>query len=203
MSGSPKRSSHTDERSLAQPNALTSRPRGREAGAAPVELAASSGQEPIRAFDVSEITGRSVVVLGLARQGMAVVRYLCSIGANVTVSDLATEEQLRTQREELAGLPVTFALGGHAPELLDSCDLLILSGGVPPQIPFIKEAVARGIPLSNDGLLTLQLAHAKGLGPVIAVTGSSGKTTTTTLAGQMLAGNRRPSTWAAISACPW
>ena len=42
MSGSPKRSSHTDERSLAQPNALTSRPRGREAGAAPVELAASS-----------------------------------------------------------------------------------------------------------------------------------------------------------------
>ena len=61
----------------------------------------------------------------------------------------------------LAGLPVELALGGHPLTLLDGCDLLCLSGGVPAQIEIVQEAIARDIPLSNDSLLTLQLAAAR------------------------------------------
>ncbi|MCB0043686.1 MAG: hypothetical protein KDE23_28560, partial [Caldilinea sp.] len=66
------------------------------------------------------------------------------------------------------------------------CDLLCLSGGVPLQLEIVQTAVARGIPLSNDSLLTMQLARARGLGPLVGITGSSGKTTTTTLVGEMV-----------------
>jgi UDP-N-acetylmuramoylalanine--D-glutamate ligase len=82
---------------------------------------------------------------------------------------------------QLDGLPIRYVLCGHPLSLLDNCDLLCLSGGVPPQLPIVQEASRQGIPLSNDSLLTFQLAYQMGLGPIIAVTGSSGKTTTTTL----------------------
>ena len=75
-----------------------------------------------------------------------------------------------------------FALGGHPLSLLDDADLLCLSGGVSPAIPIVQEAAHRGIPLSNDGLLTLQHCRA----PIVGLTGSAGKTTTTTLVGLML-----------------
>jgi UDP-N-acetylmuramoylalanine--D-glutamate ligase len=84
--------------------------------------------------------------------------------------------------ESLSGLSVSYVLGGHPLTVLDGCDLLCLSGGVPPETPLPQEARRRGIPLTNDSLLTLQLARA----PVIGVTGSSGKTTTTALVGEML-----------------
>lgn len=125
---------------------------------------------------------RNVLILGLARQGLALCRYFVAEGANVTVSDAAPAEKLGAELAALNGLPVTLALGGHPESLLDSCDLLCLSGGVPAQLPIVQEAIRRGIRLSNDSLLTLQLAPC----PVIAITGSSGKTTTTTLVGEML-----------------
>jgi UDP-N-acetylmuramoylalanine--D-glutamate ligase len=103
-------------------------------------------------------------------------------GAEVTISDVAPADQLSAPLTELAGQPVRLVLGGHPPELLDNCDLLCLSGGVPPQIPLVAAARRQGIPLSNDALLTLQHSPA----PAIGVTGSSGKTTTTTLVGLML-----------------
>lgn len=125
---------------------------------------------------------RNVLILGLARQGLALCRYFVAEGANVTVSDAAPAEKLGAELAALNGLPVTLALGGHPESLLDDCGLLCLSGGVPAQLPIVQEAIGRGIRLSNDSLLTLQLAPC----PVIAITGSSGKTTTTTLVGEML-----------------
>jgi UDP-N-acetylmuramoylalanine--D-glutamate ligase len=124
----------------------------------------------------------NVLILGLARQGLALCRYFVAEGANVTVSDAAPAEKLGAELAALNGLPVALALGGHPESLLDGCDLLCLSGGVPAQLPIVQEAIRRGIRLSNDSLLTLQLAPC----PVIAITGSSGKTTTTTLVGEML-----------------
>ncbi len=132
------------------------------------------------------LEGLNVVVLGLARQGLSLARYLCSQGALVTLSDNADAAQLQVEIKELGDLPVTLALGGHPESLLDKCDLLLLSGGVPPQIPFVQKAMERGIPLSNDSILTLEMIGTAELGPVATVTGSSGKTTTTMLVGEML-----------------
>ncbi len=136
--------------------------------------------------DAGVFEGKRIVILGLARQGLALARFFTAAGAQVTVSDAAPAEKLAAELDKLGGLPVQLLLGGHPLTLLDGCDLLCLSGGVPPQLPVVQSAVARGIPLSNDSLLTLQLAAGRGLGPVVAITGSSGKTTTTTLAGLML-----------------
>ena len=126
--------------------------------------------------------GRNVVILGMARQGLALARFFAAAGANTTISDIAPAEELAEELEQLAELPVALALGGHPPDLLDDCDLLCLSGGVGLQVPLVQDAVRRGIRLSNDSLLTMQLAPC----PVIAITGSSGKTTTTTLVVEML-----------------
>lgn len=126
--------------------------------------------------------GKKVTILGLARQGTALARFFCAENATVVVSDAAPAERLAEPLAEIAGLPVHLQLGGHPLSLLDGCDLLCLSGGVPPQIPIVQEARRRGIPLSNDTILTLQHSPA----PVVGITGSSGKTTTTTLVGFML-----------------
>lgn len=134
-----------------------------------------------------EFQGRKVVILGLARQGLALARFFVRAGAQTVISDAAPAEKLAQEIAYLGELPVELVLGGHPLTLLDGCDLLCLSGGVPPQSDFVQAAIARGIPLSNDSLLTLQLARRRGLGPLLALTGSSGKTTTTTLVGLMLA----------------
>jgi UDP-N-acetylmuramoylalanine--D-glutamate ligase len=137
----------------------------------------------------SGYTGVRATVLGMARQGLALARFLLRAGARVTVSDQRTAGQLATAAHALEqfaqelGVPVPrFVLGGHPLTLLDDTDLLLLSGGVSPAIPIAEEARRRGIPLSNDGALTLRHCPA----PVIGITGSAGKTTTTTLTGLIL-----------------
>ena len=123
-----------------------------------------------------------VVIVGLARQGVALARFFAGRGVRVVITDLRPADELQEEMEALSGLPISYVLGGHPFTLLDKCDLLCLSGGVPPETPLPQEACRRGIPLTNDSMLTLQLSKA----PVIGVTGSSGKTTTTTLVGEML-----------------
>jgi UDP-N-acetylmuramoylalanine--D-glutamate ligase len=147
-----------------------------------------AGAPPVRVpdFAVSTLAGRKVVILGLARQGSALARFCIAAGAKVVISDAAPAERLRAELQALGALPVDLILGEHPLSLLDECTLLCLSGGVPPQIPLVQEALARGIPLSNDSLLTFQAAAHFGLGPILGITGSSGKTTTTTLVGHIL-----------------
>ncbi len=128
-----------------------------------------------------KIRGSHVTILGLARQGRALARYLAQNGAQVTVSDLRDEEALAETLDELAGLPIRYVLGAHPLSLLDGVDLLCLSGGVPLEIPVVEEARRRDVPLSNDAQIFLERCPA----PVIGVTGSAGKTTTTTLVGEM------------------
>ncbi len=127
------------------------------------------------------LADKRVVVLGLARQGTALARFLVNIGAQVTVSDARGEEALAEALAELEGLPIRYVLGGHPLDLLDEADLLCLSGGVPTDLPIVKEARKRKIALSNDAQIFLERCPA----PVIGITGSSGKTTTTTLTGEM------------------
>lgn len=134
----------------------------------------------------SHYAGLRVVILGIARQGMALARFMVGQGAHVTLSDMASADKIGGAVQEAEELGARLALGGHPLSLLDACDLLCLSGGVPAQIEIVQEAIRRGIPLSNDSLITIEQARTLGLGPLIAITGSSGKTTTTTLVGKML-----------------
>jgi UDP-N-acetylmuramoylalanine--D-glutamate ligase len=125
--------------------------------------------------------GKRVVILGLARQGVALARFLAQSGAKVTVSDLSDKAVLANEVSELQGLSIHYVLGEHPLSLLDRTDLLCLSGGVPIDVPIVEEARQRGIPLSNDAQIFLERCPA----PVIGITGSAGKTTTTALTGEM------------------
>ena len=127
------------------------------------------------------LAGKRVVILGLARQGTALARFLAQAGAEVIVSDLRDEAALAGPLAELAEMPIRYVLGEHPLDLLDGADLLCLSGGVPVDVPIVVEAQRRSIPLSNDAQLFLERCPA----PIIGITGSAGKTTTTALVGEM------------------
>ena len=138
-------------------------------------------------FDERRDAGQSfansrILVVGLAREGTALARFLAERGARVTVTDRKPAEALADNRAALAGLPVTFALGSHPLELLDGKDLVFVSPGVPLEIPLLVEARQRDLPLSSETRLFTRLCPA----PIVGITGSSGKTTTTALAGSML-----------------
>ncbi len=122
-----------------------------------------------------------VLILGAARQGLALARWLSLHGARVTVSDMRGADELRLARESLADYRIDWALGGHPLTLLDSADVLCLSGGIPLTLPIVAGAIQRGIPLSNDSQIFMEVAPCKTIG----ITGSAGKTTTTTLVGNM------------------
>ena len=121
------------------------------------------------------------MILGAARQGVALARYLVRQGAAVVLNDHRTRPDLENAIAGLEDVPVQWMLGGHPLSLLEGVDLVCPSGGVPLEMPLIGEAVHRGIPLSNDSQIFLETCPC----PVIGITGSAGKTTTTTLVGRI------------------
>lgn len=125
--------------------------------------------------------GTRTLILGAARQGIALARWLSRHGSTVTLSDSRTADQLAAAITSLADTNVQWAVGGHPLELLNNVDVLCLSGGVPLTLPIVQEAVKRGIPLSNDTQVFMEVVPCKTIG----ITGSAGKTTTTTLVGEM------------------
>jgi UDP-N-acetylmuramoylalanine--D-glutamate ligase len=132
--------------------------------------------------DMSDpLFGKTAVILGFARQGQALARWLPTVGARVIVSDKRNFGDLAEAILDFVNAPISYAIGGHPLSLLDEADVLFLSGGVDPKQPICVEARRRGIPLSNDAQLFLERCPA----PIIGVTGSAGKTTTTTLVGEM------------------
>lgn len=148
----------------------------------------------------SDGQGKRVLILGAARQGKALTRYLLAQGAQVVLNDAQAREKLdlsdlndlsptiedaSTIDAKLtweAAPALTVVCGGHPLALLEGCDVLFVSGGVPLDLPIVQAARARGIPLSNDAQLFFEVCPA----PIIGITGSAGKTTTTTLVGEML-----------------
>jgi UDP-N-acetylmuramoylalanine--D-glutamate ligase len=130
-----------------------------------------------------DYSGKRIVILGLARQGVALARYLSEGGARVTVSDAQPAEKLATAIESLRDLTIEYVLGGHPLSLLDGADGLCLSGGVAANSPLAVEARRRGLPVSNDSQIFLEACPTR---DTIGLTGSAGKTTTTTLVGEML-----------------
>jgi UDP-N-acetylmuramoylalanine--D-glutamate ligase len=130
---------------------------------------------------MDELTGKKLVILGLARQGKALAQFAADVGAEVVVSDLRPAEKLGQDLTELAHLGIKIVLGEHPMSLLDKTDILAISGGVPADAPLVQAAQSRGIRITNDSLEFARRSPAA----VIGITGSAGKTTTTALTGVM------------------
>ncbi len=125
--------------------------------------------------------GKRVVILGAARQGQAAARWLARHGSQVTLNDRRSALDLAEAQSALSGTGVTWVLGSHPIDILDETDIVCLSGGIPLTNPIVVEANRRGIPLTNDTQIFMENVPCQTVG----ITGSAGKTTTTTLVGQM------------------
>ncbi|MDP2950051.1 MAG: UDP-N-acetylmuramoyl-L-alanine--D-glutamate ligase [Chloroflexota bacterium] len=125
--------------------------------------------------------GKRVTVVGLGIEGVDLVRFLHAQGARITVSDARPAERLQARLEQIAAIPVHLSLGANDPRDMVTTDIIFVSQGVPLDLPALAEARKRGVPLSSMFKLFLELCP----GPVAGITGSSGKTTTTALVGEM------------------
>ena len=125
--------------------------------------------------------GKRVMVVGMARSGVAAAQLLHRHGAIVTVNDSKTRQQLGDVLAPLEGLPLTWALGCPAAEVLPGQEVLVLSPGVPDSAPFVREAREAGVYVIGEVELAYQLAP----GDMVAVTGTNGKTTTVSLLGEI------------------
>ena len=136
-----------------------------------------------------EWKNRRVIVLGMARSGVAAAGLLAKLGAQVTISDSKTEEDFGHALDALRALGCTFALGeGPQRALAAGQDVMILSPGIPVAKPFVQEAMAKGVEVIGE----LELGARVMRGGLCAITGTNGKTTTTTLVGELLRTTGRP-----------
>jgi UDP-N-acetylmuramoylalanine--D-glutamate ligase len=128
------------------------------------------------------LRNKKVVVVGLGRTGLATARFLHQQGARVLVSDTADENQLGDSVRMLREMGIALELGPHRPASFQNADGIVVSPGVPHTIGPVVQAKSRDIPVMGE----VELASRFIKEPIIAVTGTNGKTTTTELLGQML-----------------
>lgn len=124
--------------------------------------------------------GKAISVIGAAKSGLAAARSLCESGARVFISDIQSEERLKAAIDG-AGLAgkVEYEAGGHSEKVLDA-EFIILSPGVRTDIPVLIKAQEKGIPVFSE----IEIAYRMSKGRRLVITGSNGKTTTTTLLGE-------------------
>jgi len=129
-----------------------------------------------------ELKDKRVLVVGFGRTGRDSARFLAQQGAHVLVSDLHPEAALRAEMTELSDPAIEYRLGAEEPDCLDGIDYVIPSPGVARENLLLQEASARRIPILSE----IELAYRFNRAPVFAITGTNGKSTTTTLVGEML-----------------
>lgn len=131
-----------------------------------------------------ELKDKKILVVGLARTGASVARFLAGRGARVTVTDKREREAVASFIESLQGRDITFELGRHGDETFLRADMIVVSPGVPMDIPQLRLAASQGIPVISE----IELAYRFIEAPIAAITGTNGKTTTTTLTGEIFKG---------------
>ncbi|MEJ2037303.1 MAG: UDP-N-acetylmuramoyl-L-alanine--D-glutamate ligase [Desulfosarcinaceae bacterium] len=132
-----------------------------------------------------DLNARNIVVVGLARSGLSAAQFLKARGARVTITDQTCEDALGAAVQQARELGVGLEIGGHQAATLDAADLIVISPGVPHTLSLFQEARERGVPVIGE----IELASRFIQKPIVAVTGTNGKTTTTELLGRMLAGS--------------
>lgn len=137
---------------------------------------------------IDQLTGKKVGVLGLGlRSGVPLIRFLHNLGCQVVACDRKEAEQLQEVLAELQGIPVELRLGPGYLAHLSDCQVLFRTPFMRPDLPELQAAVTQGARLSSEIELVVALAAA----PITGITGSDGKTTTTTLIGEMLRADGR------------
>ncbi len=126
---------------------------------------------------------KHIAIVGLGSTGIALARFFIKRGESVVITDIATREALGKNVEIAEGLGVQLDLGGHTPQTFDHADRVILSPGVPHTIAPLQRCREKGIPVVGE----IEVAFDHIQEPIIAITGTNGKTTTTRLVGDMLA----------------
>ena len=134
-----------------------------------------------------ELAGKRVLVIGLGKTGQSTVRFLAGRGASVVATDDKSLTEMRDATSALSGLDARLAFGPQDAAILSGVDLIIPSPGVPPTNPLLAEGVKRGVPV----LAEIEVAFRFLKRPVIAITGTNGKTTATTLIGEILRASGR------------
>ena len=129
-----------------------------------------------------EISGKKTVVVGLGKTGMSAAAFLIKRGAQVTVSDSSEDKNLEYTARKLQAIGVNVELGAHDSTTFQNADLIVLSPGVPCTIEPVARAVERGVPVIGE----IELASRFIKEPIVAISGTNGKTTVTTLVGKML-----------------
>ncbi len=130
-----------------------------------------------------ELKNKRVLVVGLGRSGVAAAFFLQEHGARVTVSDSKTQAQLQGEIPALLDRGISVETGRHGERTFRDQDLIVVSPGIPADQPQLQQARLRGIPVIGE----VELAFRFLKGRVVAITGSNGKTTTTTLTGEIFA----------------
>ncbi|MHB1415463.1 MAG: UDP-N-acetylmuramoyl-L-alanine--D-glutamate ligase [Chloroflexota bacterium] len=130
-----------------------------------------------------DLANKKITLIGLGtRTNVALARFLVGRGARVTISDRKTAAQLEQETALLGELPVRLSLGGNRVEDTVTADAVFVTPGASRDIPAVVAAVEKGVPVSSEIELLFELCPA----PIVGITGSSGKSTTTTLVGEIL-----------------
>ncbi len=129
-----------------------------------------------------DLHGKKVLVVGLARTGLATVKFLKTKGSIVSTTEMKAKEEMKEAIQELEGMGIPMEWGGHRVETFLKPDLIVVSPGVDLSIEPIQKALKKGIRVISEVELAYHFIHI----PIIAVTGTNGKTTTTLLIGEML-----------------
>ena len=129
-----------------------------------------------------DLNGKKVAVLGVGKTGLATARFLAGRGVRMAVTDAKPVSAWGEARTTLENLPAELNIVPYGPEILTDVDLVVPSPGIYPSNPILVEAVRRGIPVLSE----LELASRFLTTPIIAITGTNGKTTVTCLTGEIL-----------------
>lgn len=129
-----------------------------------------------------EYNGKKALVCGMARSGIAAAKLLNRLGARVTLQDMKKREEISADVLALEGEGIVLYTGANPDEIACAQDLIVLSPGIPCDLPFIAAAEAAGIAVISE----VELAYSLTPCPITAITGTNGKTTTTTLTGEIM-----------------
>ena len=127
-------------------------------------------------------SGKRITVFGANRSGIAIAQLMHNCGANIALTDTRDREVLSAAIDQLDGIPVEYHLGGHEESCIADAELIVVSPGVPLDIPILIEAKNRSIPILGELEISASLCEAQ----IVAITGTKGKSTTTLLTAAIL-----------------